>query len=168
VPYRSAEPLNREHVFDDFDCGSPALNEWLRKHALASQASDSARVYVSTELDSQVVAGYYALAAAQVEPQNATSRLGKGQPKHRPIPVVLLARLAVDLEHQRAGLGRSLLRDALARTLAAGERIGVRALLVHAKDDDAQEWYRQFGFESSPTDPLHMVLLMKDIRAVID
>lgn len=168
MPYRKPEPLNKEHESHGFDCGKPALNEWLQKYALVSQASDSARVYVCTEPNSEVVAGYYALAAAQVEPADATSRLGKGQPKHRPIPVVLLTRLAVDLEHQGAGVGRSLLRDAMARALAVADTIGVRAVLVHAKDDQAREWYRQFGFEPSPTDPLHMILLMKDIRAAVD
>jgi GNAT superfamily N-acetyltransferase len=168
VRYRTPEPLRKEHVRDGFDCGKPALNEWLQKYALVSQASDTARVYVVTESDSTVVAGYYALAAAHIEPRDAPSRVGKGQPRRRPIPVVLLARLAVDLNHQGAGLGRSLLRDALARVAAAADTIGLRAIVVHAKDDEARAWYAAFGFEPSPTDPLHMGILMKAVRATID
>jgi predicted N-acetyltransferase YhbS len=168
VPYRAPQPLEKGHLTDGFDCGNPALNEWLKRHALVSQASGSARIYVSTELDSDVVVGYYALAAADVEAQGAALRLAKGQPKHRPIPVVLLARLPVDQRHQGASLGRSLLRDAMVRVLAAAEVIGIRAILVHAKDDQARAWYAQFGFESSPTDQLHMVLLIKDMRATVE
>jgi predicted N-acetyltransferase YhbS len=168
VPYRVPEVLDRRHLRDGFDCGKPALNEWLQKHALVSQASGSARVYVTTELGTDVVVGYYALAAAQVEPRRAPSRLAKGQPVHRPIPVALLARLAVDLQHQGAGVGRSLLRDAIIRVAAAADAIGIRALAVHAKDDDARAWYSQFGFESSPTDALHMALLMKDVRSTVE
>lgn len=168
MPYRKPEALNNGHERAGFDCGKRALNEWLQKHALAGQASGSARVYVTTEADSDVVAGYYALAAAQVDPEDAPSRLGKGQPKHRPIPVVLLARLAVDLHHQGAGLGRSLLLDAMARALGAAETIGLRALLVHAKDEEAREWYAHYGFVASPTDAWHMVLLMKEVRATFE
>jgi GNAT superfamily N-acetyltransferase len=168
VPYRKPEPLARGHARDDFDCGNAALNEWLDRHALVSQASGGSRVYVTTESGSAVVVGYYALAAAQVESEDAHSRLAKGQPQHRPIPVVLLARLAVDRRHQGRGVGRSLLLDAMVRVASAAERIGVRAMVVHAKNDDARAWYTGFGFEPSPTDPLHMGLLIKDIRATIE
>jgi GNAT superfamily N-acetyltransferase len=166
VAYRGPEPLAKSHALDDFDCGGPPLNDWLVRHALASQAAGTARVFVTTE-DGEQVVGYYALAAAQVEPVAATERLAKGQPKHRPIPVVLLARLAVDLDHQSRGVGTSLLTDAMLRAHQAADQIGLRAMLVHAKDDRARDWYEQYGFESSPTDPLHLILLMKDLRAFI-
>jgi GNAT superfamily N-acetyltransferase len=166
VPYRRPEPLTKSHVLEGFDCGSPPLNEWLGRHALTSQSAGTARVFVTTE-DSVRVVGYYALAAAQVEPVAATERLAKGQPRHRPIPVVLLARLAVDLDHQNRGVGTSLLQDSMLRAHQAADQIGLRAMLVHAKDDHARRWYEQYGFEPSPTDPLHLILLMKDLRAFI-
>lgn len=165
MPYRRPEPLTKSHALEDFDCGSPPLN-WLKRHALTSQAAGTARVFVATEEGVRVL-GYYALAAAQVEPVAASERLAKGQPRHRPIPVVLLGRLAVDLDHQSRGVGTSLLKDAMLRAHQAGDEIGVRAMLVHAKDDRARQWYEQYGFEPSPTDPLHLILLMKDLRALI-
>jgi GNAT superfamily N-acetyltransferase len=168
VPYRRPEPLGKEHRVDDFDCGEPALDDWLKRHALGAQASDSARVFVTTLEDGETVVGYYALAAAQVTPEDATSRALKGQPRARPIPAVLLARLAVDREHQRAGLGRSLLQDVLLRCVDAAEAIGARVLLVHAKHEAAKAWYSQFDFEESPTDPLHLMMLMKDVRAFVE
>jgi GNAT superfamily N-acetyltransferase len=169
VAYRRPEPLARHHELDDFACGEPALDEWLKKHARAANVSDSARVHVvTTDDDAATVVGYYALAAAQVEPANATARARKGQPSRRPVPAVLLARLAVDHRHQGAGLGRSLLQDVLLRCVEAADAIGVRVLLVHAKHDRAKEWYEQYGFEASPTDPLHLMMLMKDVRIFVE
>jgi GNAT superfamily N-acetyltransferase len=166
VPYREPVPIATGHVTDEFDCGKPALNDWLRNHALQSDAAGAARVFVTTEDETNVV-GYYALAGADVEPAAATERLAKGQPRHRDISVVLLARLAVDARHQAQGVGRSLLRDAMERSVIAAENVGLRAILVHAKDDEARRWYENYGFESSPTDPLHLILLMKDVRATL-
>jgi GNAT superfamily N-acetyltransferase len=167
VAYRPPEPLERPHHFDDFDCGEPALDEWLKRHARAAHASGSARVFVATLEDRETVVGYYALAAAQVAPEAATERALKGQPRTRPVPAVLLARLAVDREHQRAGLGRSLLQDVMLRCVEAAEAIGARVLLVHAKHETAKAWYLQYGFEESPTDPLHLLMLLKDVRAFL-
>lgn len=166
MPYQRPERLAREHQLDDFDCGEPALDEWLKRHARAADASESARVFVVTEDGANVVA-YYALAAAQIEPRSATARAAKGQPS-RPIPAVLLARLAVDRRHQSRGLGRSLLQDVMLRCVGAADEIGVRVLLVHAKNERAKRWYEQYGFEESPTDPLHVMLLMKNIRRFVD
>lgn len=165
MAYSKPEPLRKDHNCDRFDCGEPALDEWLNRHALQAQAADTARVFVTT--DSERVVGYYALAATRVEPDGATERLRKGQPRHRPIPAILLARLAVDREHQGRGVGSSLLQDAMLRCEGAVEAIGARALLVHAKDQGAREWYERYGFEPSPSDPLHLVLLMKDLRAFL-
>lgn len=111
--------------------------------------------------------GYYALAIGQVEPDDATERLLKGQPAKRPVPVLLIARLAVDHHHQGQGVGRSLLQDALLRCAAAAEIVGVRAVAAHA-NEYASGFYDQFGFEASPTDPLHRILLMKDLRQFLD
>ncbi len=166
MPYRRPERLSREHELDNFDCGEPALDEWLKRHVRAADASESARVFVVTE-DGATVVAYYALAAAQVEPRSATARAAKGQPS-RPIPAILLARLAVDHQHQGQGLGRSLLQDVMLRCVAAADEIGVRVLLVHAKHERAKQWYERYGFEESPTDTLHLMLLMKDIRRFAD
>jgi GNAT superfamily N-acetyltransferase len=169
VAYRRPEPLARHHELDDFACGEPALDEWLKKHARAANASESARVLVvTTDDDAATVVGYYALAAAQVAPADATERARKGQPSRRPVPAVLLGRLAVDHRHQGAGLGGSLLQDVLLRCVEAADAIGVRVLLVHAKHERAKAWYEQYGFEESPTDPLHLMMLMKDVRASVE
>ena len=167
MSYRRPEPLGKQHRVDEFECGEPALDEWLKRHARTAQASDSARVFVVTLEDGETVAGYYALAAAQVAPEEATARALKGQPRARPVPAILLARLPVDRSHQGAGLGRSLLQDVLLRCVEAADAIGARVLLVHAKHKAAKEWYMQFGFEESPTDPLHLLVLLKDIRAFL-
>jgi GNAT superfamily N-acetyltransferase len=139
-----------------------------RWHALGAQASGSARVFVSTLDDGETVVGYYALAAAQVAPEEATARALKGQPGARTVPAILLARLAVDRGHQRAGFGRSLLQDVLLRCLDAAEAIGARVVLVHAKHEAAKDWYMQYDFAESPTDPLHLMMLMKDVRAFLE
>lgn len=165
--FTAPEPLARQHILDGFDSGEPALDDWIARHARSAHASGSARVYVTTT-DGAAIVGYYALAAAQVEPTAATPRLLRGEPRHRPVPVVLLARLAVDRRHQNAGVGRSLLRDALLRCLQAADAIGIRGVLVHAKHEAARTWYEQLGCEPSPTDPLHLVVLLKDVRASIE
>ncbi|MBA2766968.1 MAG: GNAT family N-acetyltransferase [Solirubrobacterales bacterium] len=168
MAYRRPEPLAKHHRLDTFACGKPALDEWLVRHARSAHASDSARVYVTTIEDGEAVVGYYALAAAQVAPQDATARARQGQPRARPVPAIILARLAVDHHHQRAGVGRSLLQDAVLRCVTAAEAIGARLLLVHAKHAAAKAWYQQYGFEESPTGPLHLQILMKDLRAQLD
>jgi len=167
VAYQRPEPLGKHHRLDEFECGEPALDEWLRRHARAAHGSDSARVFVATLEDGETVVGYYALAAAQVAAKDASARSLKGQPQSRPVPAILLARLAVDRGHQGAGLGRSLLQDVLLRCVEASEAIGARILLVHAKHEAAKTWYLQYGFEESPTDPLHLQMLMKDVRAFL-
>ncbi len=168
MAYRRPEPLAKHHRFDEFRCGEPALDDWLQRHGRAAHASDTARVYVVTLEDGETVVGYYALAAAQVAPEAATERALKGQPRARPLPAILLARLAVDERHQGAGLGRSLLQDVLLRCVEAADAIGARVLLVHAKHDSAKAWYLQFGFEESPSDPLHLLMLLKDVRRLLE
>lgn len=165
--YPSPEPLAKRHLVNDFDCGEPALDDWLKRYARQAQSAGSSRTFVTTA-DSVIVVGYYALAAAQIEPRAATTRLLKGEPQSRAIPAVLLARLAVDHRHQGAGVGSSLLQDAVLRALQAAGSIGVRAMLIHAKHERARAWYQQYGFESSPTDSLHLMLLMKDLRAFVE
>jgi predicted N-acetyltransferase YhbS len=165
VAFSRPQPLERGHEREGFDCGEPELDRWLADHALSAQRAGSARVFVSR--DGRRVVGYYALAAAELRPEQASERVLKGQPRRRPVPAVLLARLAVDAAHQGKGLGRSLLQDAMLRADDAADELGIRVMLVHAKHESASHWYKRFGFEESPTDPLHLVLLMKDLRAFL-
>lgn len=165
---RSYEPIRKLTASDtvqSFDCGDAALNSFLHRFALVSQQSNSAQTYVCDHGGS--VVGFYSLAVGSVDPAAAAPRVIKGVPKH-PVPVMILARLAVDVAHQRVGLGRALLKDALRRTAQAADIAGIRALLVHAKDERARNWYLSFDFEPSPSDPLHLFLLMKDLRAALD
>lgn len=150
--FRSPEPLSHAHDLDAFGCDEPALDDWLHKHAQASQAGGWARVFVSLA-ESGRVAGYYALAAAQVEPKDATDRLMKGQARSRPVPTVLLARLAVDREFQRQGPGASLLRDAMLRSLGAAEAVGIRAMIVHARTRPSERGTSSTGSRHLP--PIH-------------
>jgi GNAT superfamily N-acetyltransferase len=154
------------HDVASFDCGNPALNQFLQRFALVNQKANSAQTYVCCERGTVTVAGFYSLAVGSVEPSMAANRVIKGLAKH-PVPVMILARLAVDRRYQSAGLGRALLKDALLRTVQAADIAGIRAILVHAKDDDARTWYIHWGFEPSPTDPYHLFLLIKDLRAIV-
>lgn len=167
MTYRDPEPLGKRHRLDEFACGEPALDGWLRRYARAAHTSDSARVLVVTLADGETVVGYYALAAAHVAAEDTLARVRKGQPRARPVPGILLARVAVDRRYQGAGLGRSLLQDVLLRCVDAADAIGARVLLVHAKHEAAKRWYQQYGFEESPSDPLHLLMLMKDARALV-
>ena len=161
------EPLGPGHVLEGFDCGRASLNIWLTRHAGQAAAVGSARAYVVVDSEQERVVGYHALTAAGIERKAATARVIKGMPQY-PIAVVLLARLAVDLSVAGRGLGGWLLRDAMLRTLAASETIGIRAMLVHAADDEACAFYRRHGLEPSPTDPLHLMILIKDIAKAAD
>jgi predicted N-acetyltransferase YhbS len=161
-PLQSPVPLEKNHDLSSFDCGAPPLNDFLQKHSLQNQQNRSARTYVA--LRGQRVIGYYSLAAGSVRRDEATARVGKGLANY-PVPVFLLARLAVDQNEKGKGLGAALLKDALIRSLQAADIVGCRAVLVHAKDQAAQAFYRKYGFESSPIDEFHLFLLMKDITA---
>lgn len=159
--------LTAEDDVTSFDCGQVDLNDWLRRHALNSQRAGMSTVFVTSRADLSTVIGYYALASGGVESALAPSRITHGVPRH-PVPVILLTRLAVDTSMQGRKVGRGLLIDALRRVDAAADEIGVRAVLIHAKDDTAREFYMSNAeFEPSPTDPLHLFLLMKDLRKVI-
>lgn len=163
--FGAVEKLSAAHDVAHFDCGKEALNRFLRRFALINQLSNSAQTYVACR-EANVVAGYYSLAVSAVEHARAPARVSKGLAR-QPIPVMLLARLAVDKSLQGVGLGRALLKDALLRTAQAADIAGIRALLVHAKDDEARAWSERFDFEPSPTDPLHSFLLLKDLNALL-
>lgn len=165
MAYSRPEPLRGKHDFGTFSCGDESLDSWLHRYSRHAEAAGSARVFVTT--DGADVVGYYALAVGQVEPSDGTPRLAKGQPKGKPIPVVILARLAVDERHQGKGVGRSLLQDALLRSAGAAGAVGIRALLVHAHEE-ARDFYLRFGFEPSPSDSLHLILLMKDVMRFLE
>ena len=168
VPLSTVEKLTKEHVVNDFSCDNDdperdrVLNQWLKKYALINQGNASCRVYV-VHRGGRVV-GYYSIAPGNVSFADAPKRVTTGLAKH-PVPVILLARLAVDLREAGKRLGTALLKDALLRAEAASDAIGGRAVLVHAIDAKARDWYMKFGFLASPTDDLHLMLLMKDIRA---
>lgn len=159
------EPLTRTHDLTHFDCGAhESLNLWLRKYALQNQANDSARTYV-VHRDNAVV-GYYSISAGSIAGESATPRSVQGLARH-PVPIALLGRLAVDRKEQGQGLGRALLKDALVRIERAADILGIRAVLVHAIDQEAREFYERFDFEPCPDDELHLMLQVKDLRRAL-
>jgi GNAT superfamily N-acetyltransferase len=160
-PLSGVELLGSDHRLDEFDCGKHAsLTRWLKRLARMNQASGDSRTYVvHREL---AVVGYYSLAPGSISRNEAIPRASKSAPD--PIPIILLARLAVDKREQGQGIGPALLKDALKRAYAGAEIIGGRAILVHAMDTDAAAFYRKYGFESCPGLELHLMMLMKDLR----
>jgi hypothetical protein len=166
--YGPIEHIASDHRTEHFDCRSDAQTTWLKRHALQAHQSDAAKVYVVCRGETRDVVGYFALAAGSVGHDAATPRVTKGIGQY-PVPVVILARLGVDRSEQGEGVGSALVRDALLQTASIAERVGVRALLIHAETPEAAAFYRHIapGFETSPTDPLHLIVLMKVLRAAI-
>ena len=162
VPLSGPEKLARQHALDAFSCGVESLDTWLKRFAYTNQQSDLTTTYVVHRKNK--AAGYYSLTAGSVNREDALLRMAKGAPNH-PVGVVLLARLAVHESEKGAGLGRALLKDALVRSASAADIIAVKAVLVHALNEEARRFYLRFDFEPSPAHPLHLMLLMKDIRA---
>lgn len=161
--YSLPRPLAEDDDTTEFDSGEASLDGYLRLRALANHVRGASRCFVTCR-DGQVV-GYYALASASVQHSDVGGKVRRNMPD--PVPVILLSRLAVDCKEQGSGLGKNLLRDAILRAVEASDIIGVRALLVHALNDTARAFYAHFNFEPSPTDPLHLLLLIKDARAVV-
>ncbi len=151
------------HLLDGFDCGREELNRFLTRFARINQQAGAAQTYVA--VSGRTVAGYYSLTVGKVACADAPDRLKKGLARH-PVPIMLLAPLAVSSNRQGHGLGAGLLKDAMRRTLQAADIAGIRAFAVHAMDEKSQRFYEQFGFIPSPTDPLHLFLLIKDIRRI--
>jgi predicted N-acetyltransferase YhbS len=161
---RPIEPLDsKRHHAKSFDCGQPSLNRWLHSYAGQSQRRDVARTFVVTDQQFNVVA-YYTLVAGQVEHPAATLSVSRGTSGHFPIPVCLLARLAIDNSWQGRGIGSDLLRDALRRAVGAADQIGIRAVLVDAIDGNAANFYRHYGFEAATTDGLTLMVPVETIR----
>jgi GNAT superfamily N-acetyltransferase len=155
------------HDVQNFDCGNTALNDFLVKYALSNTSAGLARTFVATLINQATVVGYFSIAAGSIERDQAPDRVAKGTPRH-PIPVALLARLAVDLKYQGRGVGEGLLKHALLKILDASHNIGLRAVLVHAKNQRAADFYRRYGFVPSPTNPFHMLLMLKDVIRTIE
>src|SRR5579862_9802633 len=149
------EKLTKVHDLSSFDCGTPSLNEWLQRFAWQNQQADAAKVYVAHRRDN-IVVGYHSLTASSVRRDDAPARVAKGLANH-PVGLALLGRLAVDHRQKGKGLGKALLLDALMRTAQAADTIGIRALLVHAIDEDARRFYLHFNFEPAPVDPMHLM-----------
>ena len=157
----SPEPLAFNHHLENFDCGKPSLNEWLLRHARQAQASGSAKTFVVS--DGGRVAGYFSLTVGQVDTLDAPERVRKGM-GHYPLPVVILARLAVCTQDHGRGIGFGLLQDAIRRTFLISEQAGIRAMLTHPVDEDAHRFYTRFGFSASPLRERQLLLLLKDAR----
>lgn len=166
--YRPPALLRPEHQTDGFECRSAEQTDWLRRHARASSASGTTRVLVVTPTGSDVVVAYYGWCMASVSLADVPARVRRGAGRY-PQPVALLARLGVDVRHEGRGLGAGLLRDVIARTYELGGEIGCRGLLVHAETPEAAGFYHHLvpELQTSPTDDLHLFLLMKDIRRTL-
>ncbi len=158
---REPEPLGTQHRLEGFDCGKPALNDWLLHHARQAQGSGSAKTFIVADDDR--VAGYFSLTVGQVDTLEAPERIRKGMGKY-PVPVVILARLAVSTQDQGRGIGFGLLQDAIRRTMLIAEQAGIRAMLSHPLDEEAARFYTHFGFIASPLREQQLLLLLKDAR----
>jgi predicted N-acetyltransferase YhbS len=161
VSFSRPEPLGVEHQLEGFDCGKPALDDWLLRHARQAQGSGSAKTFVVA--DGARVAGYFSLTVGQVDTLDAPERIRKGMGQY-PVPVVILARLAVSRQDQGHGIGLGLLRDAIRRTMLIAEQAGIRAMLTHPIDEEAAKFYARFGFIASPLSAQQLLLLLKDAR----
>ncbi len=164
MPLVGPSGLDASHVTDDFDCAKASLNDWLVRYARQAQSSGSAKTYVVAE--GQHIVGYYSLTVGQIDTLEAPDRARKGMGSY-PIPVIILARLAVDRRMHGQGVGVGLLQDAIRRTVVISEQAGVRAMLTHPIDLEAARFYQRFGFEVSPTREQQLLLLLKDARKLL-
>jgi len=158
------ESLSAQHRLEGFDCGKPALNDWLLRHARQAQGSGSAKTFVVTDDDR--VTGYFSLTVGQIDTLEAPERVRKGMGQY-PVPVVVLARLAVSQQDQLRGIGFGLLQDAIRRTTLIAEQAGIRAMLTHPIDEESARFYTRFGFTSSPLRERQLLLLLKDARKYV-
>jgi len=160
---RPPEPLTAEHNLDEFQCGKAPLDEWLRRRARANQATGASRTYVVC--DGRRVVGYYALASGAITVESAPGRFRRNMPN--PIPVAVLARLAVDSAWHGRGIGRALFRDAASRVAYAADAIGIRGIVVHAISAEAKNFYIALGFDPSPSEPMTLMVTLADVRAAL-
>jgi GNAT superfamily N-acetyltransferase len=162
VKLSAPEPLAARHQLGGFACGEPILDQWLQRRARANQVTGASRTFVSCE--ACAVVAYYALASSAVTVAAAPGRFRRNMPD--PIPVVVLARLAVAKSHHGRGIGRAMFQDAARRVIHAADAIGIRGLIVHALSEDAAAFYQQLGFDTSPLDPMSLMVTLADLRAV--
>jgi Predicted acetyltransferase len=165
VTWRPPEPLAVQHRLEGFDCGKLTLNHWLIHHARQAQTSGSARTFVVADQENRVAA-YFSLTVGQVDTVEAPERIRAGMGRF-PLPVVILARLAVSQGSQGCGLGVGMLQDAIRRTLVIAEQAGIRVILTHPIDEDAARFYTRFGFIASPLRQQQLLLLLKDARKIL-
>ncbi|MDX1251083.1 MAG: GNAT family N-acetyltransferase [Gammaproteobacteria bacterium] len=157
------EPLGNHHQIAAFDSSVPSLDDWLKRRAAQNQHSGASRAFVVC--DGERVVGYYALASSAVALAAAPGRFRRNMPD--PIPVVVLARLAVARSHQGQGIGRALFQDAARRVIHAAEAIGIRGLLVHALSEEAKAFYLRLGLDPSPLEPMTLMVTIADLRAAL-
>src|SRR5882757_6531815 len=157
------EPLADHHLLESFNSGEVVLDEWLKRRARANQVSGASRTYVGSEQKN--IIGYYVLASGGIMLEMVPGRFRRNMPN--PIPVAVLARLAVDRSHQGRGLGRALFRDAASRVAQAADAIGIRGIVVHAISDEAKKFYLALGFDPCPREPMTLVVTLSDIRATL-
>ena len=150
--------LSAEHVLDDFSCDVASLDEWLKRRAYPNQVSGASRTYVVTE--GRKVVGYYCLASGALALNDAPGSVRRNMPD--PIPMMVLGRLAIEKSWQGRGLGAALLQDAVLRTIQAGGILGIRGILVHAISNEAKNFYEHHGFTASPSQPMTLILSLKD------
>lgn len=163
MPLSRPEPLADKHELDAFSCGIESLDDWLKRRARANQVSGASRTFVLADHDR--VVGYYALASGAIAVASSVGRFRRNMPD--PIPVAVLARLAIDRSHQGQGLGRALLRDCALRVAHAADTIGLRGIVVHAISDEAKLFYQALGFDPSPKEPMTLMITLADVRSLI-
>jgi GNAT superfamily N-acetyltransferase len=161
--YGGPSLLTGEHGLEGFDCGEPALNDWLARRALGNQAGGTSRTWVVTGEPGRMVVAYYASSTASVMRAAAPRGIAQGQPAD--LPAILLGRMAVDSRHQGRGLGAAMLKHFMTKAIEVSEKVGVRLVLVHAKDEQAKDFYRHHGFVESPIDPLTLMMLLPPHRS---
>lgn len=161
--FSAPAPLAAEHELDQFNSGTPPLDDWLKRRARQNEAGGASRTYVIAE--GRRVVGYYSLAAGSVLHTAATGRVRRNMPD--PVPAALLGRLAIDQAWQGRGLGSALLRDAVLRVVGAAETIGVRALLVHAISDEAKAFYERWGFRPSSIEPMTLMITIEEAQKML-
>lgn len=163
APIRPPEKIRHDHDVSSFTSGESSLDDWLKQRAHANEASGASRTYVVCVRNR--VVGYYALATGSAGQNIVTGAIRRNMP--RPVPVMILGRLAVDREFQGRGVGRGLLRDAIFRTLQAADIVGIRAILVHVLSDQAKQFYERQGFSQSPTHPLMLMISLREAKNLL-
>ena len=158
MAYVGPELLAGDHLLEGFDCGKPALNQWLIRHARKNQASGSSRTWVVVETGTREVVAFYASATASILRSSTPKSMRRNQPEE--MPAILLARMAVDSRHSGRGLGAAVLKHFMLKAFEVAQSVGVRVLLIHAKDDEARSFYTHYGFVESPFDPLVLMMLL--------